>query len=82
MQMLAKEIPVEEIKISLWKQLQFPCRQQTGFFSANQQGMRHLGKGQDLPRHMAKILLKRMLEPKGYIDNIIITLKKKIQEYN
>ncbi len=43
--MLAGEIPVEETKILLWKQQQFPSRQQTGFFLANQQGIPYLRYG-------------------------------------
>ncbi len=56
--MLAKETPIEQTKISLFKEQQFPCWQWTGFLSASQQDISHMPKGQDLPCCIAKILLE------------------------
>ena len=56
--MLAKEIPVKGTMISLYKQPSFPCRQWTGFSSASQQRISHMGKGQGLLRCLNKNLLE------------------------
>ena len=56
--MLAEETPIEETKISLYKQQQYPRRQGMALFSTNKQGISAVGKGGDLGCCIAKILLE------------------------
>ncbi len=81
--MLAKEIPMERAKISLYKQQRFSCRQQTGFFSASQQGISHMGKGRGLPCCSTKNLLEctinaqnKFQTPVTYFDPPLLHLAK------
>ena len=56
--MVADEIPAKGTNISIYIQQGCPCRQQTGFSSASQQGISHMGKGQGLPCCLTKLLLE------------------------